>query len=122
MGLPVSQKMMSKSSGTITCNGSGVGAGTVAGVNGEVIGIFVDLGNATSVVATVTSDTAAVMLNGVTVSADTFYPVRRNAVINDGTTAISNSFVPYVNFGGSIVVGCTTGGSGKTFSVVIYYR
>jgi hypothetical protein len=106
---------------TLTANVSGVASSTVY-LSGEVLGITATPGSGmTSCVLTITSDTAGVILNGVTVSAATFYKPRVSATTNDGSTAITNSFIPYI-VGGSATVAIASGVSAKTLTVTVYYR
>ena len=120
--VPVTWRFDSCTSGLITTAANGVATTTIAGVKGDIEGVFVDMGTSTSAAVTVTSDKSAVVLNGPTVTADTFYPVRRNALTNDGSTAITNSYIPYINFGGDMTVAVASGGDAKTLTVVIYFR
>lgn len=106
---------------TLTANVSGVASGTVY-LSGEVLGITATPGSGmTSCALTITSDTAGVILNGVTVTTATFYKPRVGATTNDGSTAITNSFIPYI-VGGSATVAIAAGVSTKTLTVIVYYR
>lgn len=107
----------------LTSSVAGTASGTLSGVLGEIIGIKAVLGTGMLTPSlTVTCDTTAKALDGVTVSANTYYKPRVGATTNDGSTAITNSYIPYFNMGSDMTVAITGGVSTKTITVTVYYR
>ena len=113
-----------KSAGVLlTANGSGIASGSITGVVGEVVGVGIALGtDMTTLALTVTMDTGDVAINGVTVTANKVIPVRRNAVTNDGSSAISGSAIPYMNKGGAITAAIASATLNKTVTITVFYR
>jgi hypothetical protein len=105
----------------LTADGSGNASGTLY-FSGEVLGVTATLGESmANPVLTITSDTAGVILSGVTVASSTFYKPRVSATTNDGSTAITNSFIPYI-VGGYATVAIASATATKKLTVTVYYR
>ena len=107
----------------LTANGSGIASGSITGVVGDIIGVGITLGaSMTTLALTVTADVGDVVINGVTVTANKVIPVRRPAVTNDGSTAITSSSIPYMNAGGAITAAIASATTTKTVTITVYYR
>ena len=107
---------------TLTADVSGVASGAITKVEGEIIGVLITLGSGmTSAVVTLTSDTGQVVLSGVTVSTTHCYVPRLPATINDGSTAVTNSYIPYIA-GGSVTFAIASGVSTKTITARIFFK
>lgn len=105
----------------LTSNGSGAASGTISNVAGEIVGILITPGSGMSTAAvTITCDTGKVALS-VTVTATTLYQTRLNAISNDGSTAITNSFIPYIA-GGSVTFAIASATASKTIKAKIFFR
>ena len=120
---PGLQIPLRSSSVVLTANGSGIASDSITGVCGEIVGVGITLGaSMTTLALTVTADVGDVVINGVTVTANKVIPVRRPAVINDGSTAITSSSIPYLNTGGAITAAIASATTSKTVTVTVYYR
>lgn len=108
---------------TLTASVGGTASDSIAKVVGEIFGVQVTLGTGmTTADLTVTTDGGEVVINGVTVTTDKFFPVRHNAVTNDGSTAITNSVIPYLNKGGAMTAAIASATATKSLTVTIIYR
>ena len=119
---PGKDHLVTVSSGVITTDGAGDGTGTIKAGFGEIMAVHVDLGTTTSIDVDLVSDSAATILSINSVVADAYYTIRSPAVINDGATAITNSFVPYINRGGDMTVTVANGGDTKTVTVNVVMK
>ena len=120
--MPTGPARISSQSVTLSSNVSGVASSTITEAAGEIIGVQVTLGTGMLTMAlTLTSDTTQVILNGITVTANGFYKPRVNATTNDGSTAITNSFVPYVS-GGTITCAIASATASKDVTIKVFYR
>ncbi len=112
-----------KKSVALTSSALGATTGNVEGVHGKVLGIYVTLGTGmTTATVTVANDLGDTLLNAKTVTANTFFPVADAPVSNDGATAYTNSFIPYINIGGDMAVTVASATAEKTMSVYIIYE
>jgi len=102
---------------------SGNASGSITGVVGEIVGVHVALGTGmTTADVTVTTDGSEKILDDVTVTASKLYGVRATAVSNDGSTSITDSFIPYVNMGGTMAVAVESATTTKSLTVTVLYR
>ena len=113
--------ILSKKSGTITTDGSGDATGAISFLNGQIMGVYVNLITSTGATVTVTTSLGDKILDAVAVTADTFYPIRDTPIENDGATAYTNSCIEYINTGADIDIIVASGGDTKTLEVKIYY-
>ena len=121
MGAPVNQAILKKSV-ALTTDGSGNASGTITGLSGEILGVYVDLGTGmSSAPLSVTNEFGQTVLTK-TFTTDGFIQPRVGVTTNDGTTAITNSYIPYINCGGSITAAVASGTASKSLTVYVLYR
>jgi hypothetical protein len=120
--LPGKYKLVSVSSGLITTDAGGDATATIAAGIGEIMSVSVALGTSVSADVVLTNEAGATVLSKTGIAADAEYYVRAGAVTNDGTTAITNSFIPYMNQGGDMDVTIANGGDTKTLTVNVMMK
>lgn len=89
---------------------------------GEVYGIYVSLGSGVTAADVEVANQGRDILNKAGIAANTYYPVRENAVASGGA-AITNSFVPcVVNGTVTITLANVTGNTAGTVTVLVFYK